>query len=134
MELLFLRCCHIVVPTDAAARLSLKLVLDDLKDDEEEDLRLAKVETELTISGRNVRRLRCFAILQWWSLVTAINSWVVRWFHSVQLLRNDQFQIRDLDPREPSSGVTRNVFGNFSNSCSDARCLGEKGVHRFVTG
>jgi hypothetical protein len=72
MELLFLRCCHIVVPTDAAARLSLKLVLDDLKDDEEEDLRLAKVETELTISGRNVRRLRCFAILQWWSL--GINS------------------------------------------------------------
>jgi hypothetical protein len=74
MELLFLRCCHIEVPTDAAARLSLKLVLDDLKEDEEEeeDLRLAKVETELTISGRNVRRLRCFAILQWWSL--GINS------------------------------------------------------------
>ena len=46
-------------------------------------------------------------------LVTAINSWVVRWFHSVQLLRNVQFQNRDLDPREPSSGVTRNVFLNF---------------------
>ena len=69
IELLFLRCCHVEVPTDAAAALSLKLVLDDLKEEEEEDLRLAKVETELTISGGNIRRrLRCFAILQWWSL------------------------------------------------------------------
>ncbi len=46
-------------------------------------------------------------------LVTAINSWVVRWFHSVQLLRNVQFQNRVLDPREPSSGAKRNVFLNF---------------------
>lgn len=112
IELLFLRCCHVEVPTDAAAALFLKLVLDDLEE-EEEDLRLAKVETELTISGRNVRRVRCFAKLQWWSLVTAINSWVVRWFHSVQLLRNVQFQNRVLDPREPSSGAKRNVLLNF---------------------